>query len=509
MTDSAPPGAASAANTRDSGPEGAPTAAGVARGSLYKIGASSVTLSLGLLRSILLARILLPEHFGLLSLALVCVSLVGRLLTLGLDRMLIHRESVNDDVLGTYFTLRVGILGLSLALAAAIMPFLGILYPSMPLLGWVVLVLAGVEVLKGFATVQETLLGRDLAFRALATIDIVSSVTMTIVAPLLAWRGWGAWALVAEQASGALARVLSSWFLFRVWDPRFAWNSDIARWFWRLGRPTWGATNLAFLLDRFDDFWVGTALGDAPLGFYARAYDLARYPRRVIANPLVGVFGPVFARLQRDRLRLSQAFYRAAHVILRSGFLISGALALVMPEFIRLIIGERWLPMLVASRLMLVYALLDALLMLCANLLLSQGRPQDLQRSRLVQLAVFLPAVIGGASLWGINGVALAADAMLVVGAVYLARCVRKLVDFSLVRLGALPLMALAIGLCAGWWIELHWRPGSDWLLAGGKTLAFGVLYLGLLVVCERGDYFRGLRWIWSRVRTQTGLAAG
>jgi len=241
-------------------------------------------------------------------------------------------------------------------------------------------------------------------------------------------------------------------------------------------------------------------LGKRPLGFYSRAYEFARYPRRVIANPLVTVFGPVFARLQGDRLRLSQAFYRAAHVILRSGFLISGAFALVMPEFIHLIIGDQWQPMLLTFRLMLVYTLLDALLMLCGNLLLAVGRPQTLQRSRLIQALFFIPTVIGGAQLWGINGVALAADGMLAVGCGVLYREIRKVVDFSLFRLGFWPLVALAIAWGVGLWMEANWQPTSLWSLAAGKLTLFVGLYLGLLLLAERGDYMRGLRWVWANM---------
>lgn len=480
----------------------------VAWSSLYSVSASLVTLILGFARSVLLARLLLPEHFGVVTLALFYLALAGQLPALGLDRALIHRQDADDTILGTYFTLRVGTLFVSLALLVAVAPVLRHFYPAMPLLGWVLLALAGVEVVKGFSSVQETLLSKDLAFRSLALTDVVASVTMTMVAPLLAWQGWGVWALVAEQASGILARCGMTWLVFRRWWPRPRWERATVRWFWDYGRPAWGATNLAFLSDRFDDFWIGTALGKTALGYYSRAYEFARYPRRVVANPLVSVFFPVFARLQDDRLRLSQAFYRAAHVILRTGFLISGAFALVMPEFIHLVIGDQWQPMLLTFRLMLVYTLLDALLMLCGNLLLAVGCPQGLQRSRLIQALFFIPAVIGGSLLWGINGVALAADGMLALGSWLLYRRVRNIVDFSLFRLGFWPLVASAIAWGAGLWVEWNWQPANLLLLAGVKLALFATLYLGLLGLTERGDYLRALQWVWRMVRRARELEA-
>jgi O-antigen/teichoic acid export membrane protein len=149
---------------------------------------------------------------------------------------------------------------------------------------------------------------------------------------------------------------------------------------------------------------------------------------------------------------------------------------------------------------MLIYTLLDALLMLCGNLLLAVGRPQALQRSRLIQAVFFIPAVIGGSFLWGINGVALAADGMLALGSWLLYRRVRNIVDFSLFRLGFWPLVALAIAWGAGLWVEWNWQPANLWLLTSGKLTLFAALYLGLLTLAERGDYVRGLRWLWASV---------
>jgi len=260
------------------------------QGSFYSIAASAVTLSLGFLRAVLLARLLLPEHFGVVALALFYVGLAAQLRALGLDRALVHRQDTDGTVLGTYFTLRVSTLLASLVLVAAALPLLSRIYPAMPLLSRVVLALSSVELLKGLSAIQETLLSKALAFRALALTNVVGAATMTIVAPLLAWLGWGAWALVAEQACGILARFVMTWIVFRCWRPRPRWDSGVARWFWAYGRPTWGATNLGFLVDHLDDFWIGTFLGKTPLGYYSRAYEFARYPRRVIANPLTSVF---------------------------------------------------------------------------------------------------------------------------------------------------------------------------------------------------------------------------
>ena len=472
------------------------------RGSVYTIGASLVTLTLGFLRSVLLARLLLPEHFGVVALALFYIGLAAQLRGLGLDMALIHRQDADESFLRTYFSLRLVPDLLAFGLLLALAPLLQRAYPQMPGLGSVLAVLIFTYLLSSLSQIQETLIRKNLAFPQLAATDVAASVTMTLVAPLLAWWGWGVWALVAEQLSGIGVRFLLTWGPFRQWKPSLGWDRRAAHWFWEYGKPTWVASNLNYLLDRFDDFWIGTTLGKVPLGLYSRAYEFAHYPRRVLANPLITVFTPVFARLQNDRLRLSQAFFRSAYIILRSGLLVAGAFGLVMPEFIHYVIGDKWLPMLWTFRLMLVYTILDPILLLVGGLLLAVGRPRDLQNATVIQSLFFVPAVIAGAWLWDINGVALAADGMLLLGAFWLYRPLREVVDFSFARLIGWPAIALAFAWGGGFVVEIL-TTGGVWETLALKLGILGILFGVFLLVVERSDLVAGIRelrgTLWAR----------
>lgn len=471
----------------------------VVHGSIYTIAASLITLLLGAARSILLARLLLPAHFGLVALALFFISLASYLRGLNPDMALISRQKAGEGFLRTYFSFRIllDLAAFILMLLAA--PLLQRLYPGVPGLGAMLAVLAAAWFLSNFNHVQETLLRKNLAFSSLALIDVCSSLVMTVVAPYLAWRGWGVWALAAEQVSGLITRFTLTWGPFRQWLPRPEWNRAVVKELWQYGRQAWLAANLAFFSDQFDDFWIGTTLGTRLLGFYSKAYDLAHYPRRIVANQLVGVFTPVFARLQHDRTLLSQVFYRSAHLIIRTGFLAAGGMALVMPEFIHYVIGDKWLPMLLTFRLMLVYTMLDPVLMLVGSLFMATGRPHDLRQVRLAQALFFLPGVIAGAALAGINGVALAADGMLLVGMWRAYKPLRQSVDFSTLRLAGRPTLALAAAAGAGLWIELA-SPGSALEALLLKSAAFVLVFGGILLAWERDEYVKGVRIVWSKL---------
>ncbi len=476
------------------------------KGSVYSVSASLITLGLGLARSVLLARLLMPEHFGVVALALFYIGLASHLRSLGLDMALIHRQDEHPGLKPTYLSLRLGLDVAAMGVLLAALPLLQRFYPGMPALGKVLPLLIVGYLLSNLSQVQETLLRKDLAFLNLSCMDVAASLVMTVAAPYAAWRGWGVWALVVEQLSGLGTRFLLSWGPFRRWRPRLGWDPSVVRWFWKYGKPTWTASNLSYLLDQFDDFWVGSTLGGTALGFYSKAYELALYPRRVFANPLVSVLAPVFARVQNDRLRLSQLFYRSAHFTLRTGYLIGGAMALAMPEFIHLVIGDKWQPLLWTFRLMLAYTALDSVLMLVENMLLAVGRPRELQTARLAQLVFFVPAVILGAWLWRINGVALAADGMLLVGAWRLYHGSRQVVDFSLARLALWPTLAIGAAFGAGVWLEA-WLPGPPLAVLAAKLGVFALLSGGFVLWAEREDYIRGARWLWDAMRRREAAA--
>ncbi len=456
----------------------------VVRGSAYSVAASLATMSLGFLRTLLLLRFLGPEAFGVMGMAMVYAAAALQLVDWGLDQGVLHRQARDRPTLATYGWLRMGTVAtaaLALFLAA---PILGALYPRMPELPAVLRGMSLVVLLQGLSFIQETMMSRDMRFDRRALVDVAAAATMTVVAPYLAWRGWGVWALVAEQASGIGVRALLTWGPLRMWRPHRGWDPEIARWFVRFGGPLWLSGNIQFLLERFDDFWVGTVLGQEALGLYARAFEFAQYPRRVVAGPLVLVLTPAFARLQGDRRRLSQAFYRGAYVLLRASLLLSGAMAIALPELLQLL-NPRWLPMVRTFRLMLVYAMLEGWVALAGGLLVATGHPAAMGRMALARLAFFLPGVVVGAWAGGIDGVALAADGMMALSALMLYRPLRETVDFSIWPLMGGAVGALLIASTPALVLEGSGIPPAPLARMAVKAAAFGTLYLLTLLLLE------------------------
>ena len=130
-------------------------AAQVARGSLHSVAGSAVTLSLGFVRAVLLARLLAPEHFGVVALAAVFVNGLAQLRALSLGLAIVHHPGPDEATCRTYFSLSVGLAVGTAALFIPLIPSVAGFYPAMPGLAWVLLALAGVDILTTVALAQD------------------------------------------------------------------------------------------------------------------------------------------------------------------------------------------------------------------------------------------------------------------------------------------------------------------------------------------------------------------
>ncbi len=477
-------------------------AAHTVKGSLYSVGSSGVTLLLGMIRASLMARFLIETDKGVAALALLFISLVSQFSGIGLANAYVHRKEGGESLRATYLSLNVALSGGVLLLLALLAPVLTRFYPGYDQLQAVIYAFIGIHFIKTFNTVQNSIMSKRLAFGRLSIIDVAASVVMTIVGPWMAWSGFGAWSIAAENASGVLTRAFFFNVLYRPWRIRFGWDWPTVRWFWQYGVKVWAGTNINYVLNHFDDFWVSFSLGNSPFGFYSQAYDFATYSRRVVSNPILAVFFPAFARMQEDRLRLSRAFFRATSLMVRFSCLFSLVFVLTAPEFIALILGEHWLPMQAAFQLMIIYTLFDPLSTAASNLLLATGLPGAIARTRVVQLFVFVPAVILLAAWAGIAGVALAADLMILTGTVLLFHHTHRVADYSARVLWFWPLAGLLITAGAVLALNPLWSSLPIYAAFAAKIVFIPTLFSGFLLLTERKQLLTGWNMVWGLVKS-------
>lgn len=454
-----------------------------------------------IVRSILLARLLPVETFGVYAFANSVMVLTVVVPNFGMDSAFIHRAPETADMeqaASVHFTLK-----LIFTLIWAVLLVAGTLVFATGETRTALLLLTATTTGMQLAQTPRLILSRRVMHRRLAIIGSLSTLLTTVVALGLAWQGQTLWALLFTDIVTLVLTILGLYVWRPVWRPHLSWSGPLVRYFLRFGSRSLLADGLLRALDRVDDLWTGLFLGNVQLGYYSKAYTFATYPRLILSEPVSSVAAGTYAELKEDRRRLSQAFFRTNALLIRSGFFLGGMLALVAPEFIRLVLGEKWLPMLDAFRLMLVFTLLDPIKATVAHLFIAAGKPAEIVQARTVQLAVLAIGLFALGRQWGIVGVALAVDAMLVIGMVILLWKARSHVDYSNRRLFFAPAVALIFGLALAVGLgSLNIVTGSDLRTGSIKAVSFVVVYAVILLALERQETIELFQSLTRRIRS-------
>ena len=456
------------------------------RSSSYTLLASGINTVVQFLRSILLARLIAPEIFGIYAFATAFVLVTGSLPNFGMSSALLHRapESEHEDALRVHFTI---LLIFNILWALVIALIANFTFPREYL--WVLWIFLATQFVDNLVITSRTLLIRRVTFKRIAIVDTLSIGLSTLSALLLAWKGYGIQGLISTDIIASLVAVLGYLLIRPPWKVNLGWSPAIARYLLGFGYRTFFASIVSQALDYIDNLWTGQYLGETPLGYYSRAYTFSSYPRKVLANPINAVASGTYAELKDNPLQLSQAFFRANALLVRTGFLMAGLLALIAPEFIYLVIGKQWLPMLDAFRLMLLFTLLDPIRGTLASLFIAVGKPEKVLWARLAQLAALIAGLFIFGNLWGISGVAIAVNLMIITGIVILFQQARIYVQFSIRRLFFTPALALIVGmLIARLSIEIPGVLGSYWFTGGIKAIVFSFIYGSIIFAFEHHE---------------------
>jgi len=452
-------------------------------------------------RSVILARLIAVETFGIYGFASSLIGITRILASFGFANAFMHRspESINEShAAAVHFTLKI----VFTTLWCGLLVFYAMLFTTgdnkIALL-WLTIIRAGAELTQ----TPKLILQRRVVHRRLALLSTLDALLSSIVAALLALNGASLSALIATDFVGFILSFVLLYLYKPVWRPRLAWSKTTVRYYLKIGGRSVIAALLNQAVDNIDDLWTGSFLGDTSLGLYSKAYAFATYPRRILAAPINSVVRGTYAELKGKRHALSQAFFQINALLIRLGFLISGTLALTAPEFILIILGEKWLPMLDAFRLMLVFTLLDPIKITIADIFIAEGVPERISHIRLIQFITLLIGLFVLGPILGISGVAIAVDVMLLLGITLSLLMVRQYVEYSVIRLFGAPVISLSLGYIGTGILLSLITAESQLLILFIKSAIFCFIFALALILFEYRDLAKIKQGIESVIRNR------
>lgn len=362
--------------------------------------------------TIVLARLLVPEDFGLISLATVIVGLVNLLSDVGMGSVLILRRDLDDTGKGTILSLLL-ILGAMLAVLLAVAADWIASVVNTPALGRILSILAVTVFVSGLTWFYESLLQGELEFRKRFFSQASQSISYAAVAIPLAALGVGVWSLVVGQivAFAVYALVLVSVAPVRI---RPALDLRVARDVIGSGMGFLLQGGVAFLKQNLDYLVIGRFAGVTSLGFYTLSFRMAELPYWSIADPVAKVTFPSFARMRHQGEDITAPYLtslRLVSLVASPAGIILGASA---DSFVRAIYGEKWLPMIAPLSILGIWAAVRPVQGMIGWLLNSFGQARASGLVSVTTLGPLMVGVVVAVQLGGLEGVAwiMVADAV-------------------------------------------------------------------------------------------------
>jgi PST family polysaccharide transporter len=442
--------------------------------------------------TVVVARLLAPSDYGLVGMAAIYINLFTLFSEFGIGTAVVTLQDLTEDQLSQLnsLSLCLGILGFAVSAAAAIP--LGRFFhsPSLPL---VVIVLSGGFVVSGVRTVPYALLQKELRFKLLAVIEGMQGVVQALVTLILAFLGFGYWALVL----GILSFSFTPTCLTLIWRRQslaVPESSSIRRAIQYsrhilIGRLCWASYNDS------DFIIAGRVLGEAPLGAYTLAWTLAHAPLEKLTTLVNRVTPSVFAKIQKDPEALRRYLRNTTGAMALIVFPATIGMALVAPEFVPFVLGSKWSGVVVPLELLALHALVRSNVILLTSVLNVIGEERLVMRNSVAAMIV-LPISFYIGSRWGTVGIA--SGWVVIYPLVQLPLLTRIFRRVSLPRSEYLGALWPALSGCALMAVCIAaWKSASSetWPLSArlASEILVGIVAYGMVLVLLHRNYLQGI----------------
>jgi lipopolysaccharide exporter len=361
----------------------------VAAGAVWAMAYKLLERGLGIISTLILARLLMPSDFGLVAIATSFIALIELIRLFGFESALIQLRHVTKAHFDTAWTFAAS-LGLAIAtLVVVLAPWIAEYYAD-PRLQPVLWALALAAAFNGLESNGPVMFRKDLQWKQ----DFLFQATrkmaaVLIMIPLAFWlRNY--WALVWGTVAGRFASLVVS-YLITPHRPRFtlAAKADL----WNFSKWIFLNNILAFLRQRMPNLMLGKIASATDVGFFAISRDISRLPTTELSAPINRAAFPGYAKISNDLPRLREGFLKllgaAGIVVVPAGI----GIAVTAELLIRVFLGERWLPAAPTMAILGLYGAIGGLQSNGMAVYLAIGKPRLQFLMQSIFIGLLLPAV--------------------------------------------------------------------------------------------------------------------
>ncbi len=354
--------------------------------------------------SIVLARLLFPEDFGLMGVATIFINFAKRLANFGFTSALVQKKDIEKAHIDSMFwfnTVIYGLISIGIYLGAA---FAGKFFEN-PSLKSILPVIAIAFFIESLSSVPDALLKRKLKFKWLAFSRLVRNIVNISIAVVMAFMGFGVWSLVWGILIGNTVRLL---YILRYakWKPGFQFKISCLKEMAGFGIGVSLANYLNFFIKNTDYFLIGKLLGLESLGYYERAFNLVNMTRRRVARNIKGVLFASYSQIQDENKKIRIGLHKALQSVGILSYPIHVLLYFLAPALIFNLYGAEWIPTIKPMQIMCFSGIVNSLVVVFSPVLMAKKKVFSWTVIQVIYLAIMVIAIWLGLP-YGIPGVAL------------------------------------------------------------------------------------------------------
>ncbi len=345
--------------------------------------------SFRLITSIVLARLLFPEDFGLYGIALIIIRFARKVTNMGFSSVIVQRKELTRQEINTIFTVSLAIN----VVIGAILFFGAPLFASWvdePRVTPVVQVISSTFLMAAFTLVSQNMLKRDMRFKELAFSRSARSVVGLTLPIVLAILNFGVWSLILGEVFGTFASMIAA-IIYARWMPKIYFKLQAFKNVYAYGLKVSVVSYLNYFINNIDYLLISKFLGIAQLGYYERAFNLMNLTRRQLGKTVNETLFSAYSKIKEDKERVVKNLRKMLSYVSLIAYPVLIWLFFTAPSLIINMYGVKWTQTIVPLQIMSVSGLLNTVVMVFFPVTLAL----DLMADRMKAQVLFLAALIG------------------------------------------------------------------------------------------------------------------
>lgn len=288
---------------------------------------------------LILARLLSPEEYGIIGISLTFTVILNGIVDSGFSNALIRKKNATNEDYNTMFITNMVMSVVLYIILYITAPFVSIFFNIE--ITDIVRVLGLVLIINGLSLTQNTILTKKLDFKTKTKISLISAIVSGIIGIVMAFIGFGVWALVAQQLSRQILYTILLW-IFNHWIPNFTFSIGSFKYMWGFGWKLLFSGLLDNLWKEIYQIVVGKFYNPATLGQYTRGRSYAQLFSSNITSIVQRVTYPVLAEVQDDKTRMVSAYRKVIKLTMFVTCICMISLGAVAEPLIYCLIGPKW-----------------------------------------------------------------------------------------------------------------------------------------------------------------------